>query len=484
MEEGTSKRKISIWTLLAGTLFVLLFVVFIAHAIWGAKAKAALDRQVAALVAAGEPMSVADFAETPLPDGRNIVSLLSKVSAVDVESAELSQRDTDLRSADPHAFEQPLTDAEVKYVRDQIETNAAALALLRGADQTAGAFWNDLPGAFSFTAPYTAQLGKVRSAANLLADDARLAIHENRVSDVLADVFDIHAVGRATERRPGVIGNLVTTGVDTMAADLIQDASATLPIQTDNDRAEANKLIARLLDDARVNGALRDGLRTERVMLRDAMIGMIRPPAGGGAPIVRMNGFVRYATTPALYANISATLDLFGEGLKLVDLPSQKAVINAAGPLNAKMTAIRASSVNVIAGVFAPGIDRYLEVSNRLKTNQHLAAVGLAIRLYASDNNGALPPSLDALVPKYLPAVPLDAMDGAALRYDSTRAILWSVGADQKDDNGDESTPRPSSVYGRWLAKDVVVHLRPVARTLPPKPEEEDAAQTQPTTQP
>ncbi len=70
----------------------------------------------------------------------------------------------------------------------------------------------------------------------------------------------------------------------------------------------------------------------------------------------------------------------------------------------------------------------------------------LAVERFRADRGGALPESLDALVPAYLAAVPLDPFTGRALRY--TRSPLsycvYSADQDGKDDGG--------AIYGLGLA--------------------------------
>jgi hypothetical protein len=61
----------------------------------------------------------------------------------------------------------------------------------------------------------------------------------------------------------------------------------------------------------------------------------------------------------------------------------------------------------------------------------------IAIELYRRKTNQH-PPTLDALVPEYLPAVPEDRIDGKPLRYRliDGRPVIYSVGEDQDDDGG------------------------------------------------
>ena len=70
----------------------------------------------------------------------------------------------------------------------------------------------------------------------------------------------------------------------------------------------------------------------------------------------------------------------------------------------------------------------------------------LGLRLYHADH-GALPETLDALVPRYLPAVPVDYHDGATIRYSRATAEVWSAGRDSQRHSLDfakPSTPAPA----------------------------------------
>lgn len=69
------------------------------------------------------------------------------------------------------------------------------------------------------------------------------------------------------------------------------------------------------------------------------------------------------------------------------------------------------------------------------------ALTAIALELYRRDHAG-YPGSLQALVPHYLPDVPIDRITGDPLNYRLVdgRPVLYSVGADRDDDGG----PRPS----------------------------------------
>ncbi|MBC2595534.1 hypothetical protein H5P28_14805 [Ruficoccus amylovorans] len=84
----------------------------------------------------------------------------------------------------------------------------------------------------------------------------------------------------------------------------------------------------------------------------------------------------------------------------------------------------------------------YMKVGNHLQADwslRQVVACGLAINAYA-DDRGQLPSSLEALVPDYLPEVPVDPLSpkGGTIRYEplGDHFRLWAVGLNGIDDSG------------------------------------------------
>lgn len=85
---------------------------------------------------------------------------------------------------------------------------------------------------------------------------------------------------------------------------------------------------------------------------------------------------------------------------------------------------------------------------------QRIAQVAIALRLYRQENR-RYPETLQELVPKYLPNLPIDPFDGKPLRYKrlTNGFKIWSIGQDLKDDGGVEKKPRWEKGDIVWEAK-------------------------------
>lgn len=96
----------------------------------------------------------------------------------------------------------------------------------------------------------------------------------------------------------------------------------------------------------------------------------------------------------------------------------------------------------------------------------------IALRAF-QEANGALPNTLDELVPEFLPAVPLDPFDGKLIRYDAEKKILWLVGEDLVDQAGSQKV-RPDErdePEDRTLTEDAVWELQKNPKEPQPTPE-------------
>ncbi len=94
----------------------------------------------------------------------------------------------------------------------------------------------------------------------------------------------------------------------------------------------------------------------------------------------------------------------------------------------------------------------------RAETDRSLVLTAIALKRCLL-RHGSYPEQLNALVPEFMPAMPIDFMDGKPLKYrrkDEKSFLLYSVGEDGRDDGGDMSPPEGSSTKDLWRRRDYV----------------------------
>lgn len=104
--------------------------------------------------------------------------------------------------------------------------------------------------------------------------------------------------------------------------------------------------------------------------------------------------------------------------------------------------------------LFMPALGR-VTVSAELCTQRRdavLVAIGLEL---FKRRHGVWPTDLDVLVPRYVPAIPIDRFDGAPIKYRLVDGapLLYSSGSDGDDDGG--RPPRRPELAKHWLPPDV-----------------------------
>ena len=88
---------------------------------------------------------------------------------------------------------------------------------------------------------------------------------------------------------------------------------------------------------------------------------------------------------------------------------------------------------NAVGKILLRGLRSYEQVTGRMMlrfTEREVVSAALALRRWQMDHGGELPATLQALVPDYLPHLPVDLMDGKPLRYERQDRLLYSIGTD------------------------------------------------------
>jgi hypothetical protein len=113
---------------------------------------------------------------------------------------------------------------------------------------------------------------------------------------------------------------------------------------------------------------------------------------------------------------------------------------------------------HLVSAMAIPNSQKAASVCVRIEMQRRLTVTALALARYRV-RAGHYPETLEVLVPEYLSAVPTDLMSGKPFCYrlnaDGT-FVLYSVGADGRDDGGDASSATSTNKFDLWSGRDAV----------------------------
>jgi hypothetical protein len=320
----------------------------------------------------------------------------------------------------------PLPQEMISQMRRVVERSARVRGLMKEAQEAQSAWWAD--SARPQLKPVS--LGVSHRVASYWKGIARYSHQIGQGQATIEALDDMRTCADALARGPWLVGQLASAGQYGMIAQTVQDLAPDLRLRSADFpggilREDAERLIRQLVD-----------LRTQAVHFRRS-----------------------HMNTRALAAERQANAELILRPLYRLDacrfLKHLDTLIDVLGDGNTPYPVVRATNPALRQGLLtlvdtnfeqiARPLTRFdsthwvaVEVFDKYLVEQRMAAVRLAIRLYEIDHQGAIPPTLQDLVPNYLKSVPADPFreDGGNLQYDVKRRILYSVGMDSRDDGG------------------------------------------------
>jgi hypothetical protein len=444
---------------------------------WGWRARSDLDATVAALRAAGSPVALADLERsTTLADGENAAwhyrvagSLLEQAPKPDVYIE--------------WPGEYPLTSEELASVGTVRSAAASAWGHMRQARSLKAVDW----GARLQQPIARVTLPHLQTAAELALASGSVVLweHQDGVDAAAVErLRDMLALGDWVAAGPRLESHRLRCGISDLVCDRIAQiapdlgispgASATQPAAAESVRS----LIGSLLDQRALDRGLRDAVRVERAVSVDTAEWL-----AARHPLV----------APMFLREATRTADIWDVAESACQLDNWRA---ASGKLHGRRQSpgtsppAGAAAAQALSGIMSwPDADGTIKSHVRTVAYRRMAAIILAIRLYRLDHGDQFPPNLSALVPDYLPVLPLDpfASGTAAVKYrgpPTTRPMLYCVGENGVDDGGERTpagatTLTATSSYSdaayvlarrfdwRWYGQDAVVDLERQPRAPP-----------------
>lgn len=454
--------------------------------VWGHRAQSRLDAAVAAIAAKGEPIHFDDMRRPPVPDEQNKAYFLRQALAQwptvpgqgVVVTETLWYREPEIPSPQTNSPNPWITSPQVPPQRrpDPITDNAAYLVqvepMLDLLEQAAAAPQTDW--GVQLQSPATnmllPMLGDHRKLARLADDAARRALDVGDIATALrATRLTDSAADASIGHPPSIVGNLVAISIRALVDGTLEERLPTIAppaLASGEARQEAQRLLASLLDDNRLQHYYKQGMVGERWMTLDTATAVAAGPVPisalyMGGPMTAFPQSCRWLVKPVFTHDIRWILDYETALVEVVQQPrtypqAQAFLSQRTANLESRLDSGR-RMVHPLSVLLLPALDAVVRTYYQKLAVCHMTAAALAIRLYEGDH-GHRPDTLNALVPTYLPAVPVDPFDpdGGLIRYQPTGAkvyatdhatpgllkdrtgppILYSVGANGVDDGG------------------------------------------------
>lgn len=384
-----------------------------------------LRLEAASLMQAHLPPAVAD-ADNAATLYRQVFESLKADKAIDAHTSLLTSGTTDLN--DP-------------AVAELLARHASTLdGLRRAADREQCRFVRD------WTRPtidlLLPEFSPMRSSARLLALAARREAASGKAAEALRDVARIWRIGRHASSEPLLISNLVGMAIDRVALEALAGilprlTKADLPLLDDPELSDVLATLPPL--DRSLYGEEAFGLTTF-ADLADGTRGFellpllgegVSPPPGAiGNPILTL---VRAFLLPG---------DIAGYRSIMRGFQRAAAGLGPSSEVTKSMQAVEAAFEKRPPGMFTslliPAIGNVFRVGSQCEAVHHSAAVLVAATKRRLET-GALPETLDSLVPKQLQWVPRDPFTDDTpllLKRTDTSWTVYSVGPDGEDDSG------------------------------------------------
>ena len=328
-----------------------------------------------------------------------------------------------------------LNDRQVRLIRDEL---AKIPGPLEEARQLKDLPYGRLPVKISpiFISTLLPDHQKPRDMSDWLKHDAWLLAHEEKYNDAVESCRACLCTGRTFGDEPFVISHLIRIAIQ---GESIVGLERVLGQGEAADAAlkEMQKLLELEIAESTWVHSLRgeragchmlfDDLRNARLPMA-TLSGLSAPSKGFNLtdfiaekiPSTNMNYYPEY-------------LEHMTRAVEIAKLPTheQRAKIQAWGET------IKTTD-NRVVRMLAPAVEKVYFAHCRSQANLRAAAVGVACERYRLANQ-RWPASLDVLVDaRLIAAVPLDPVDGKALRYrqDKEKIVVYSIGNNEKDDGG------------------------------------------------
>jgi len=362
-------------------------------------------------------------------------------------------------------------------------TNAVGITLeLREAVRIPPRYYYNDPTNF-FNQPKGPFVG-IRGTAQWLAGDAVVALHAGRVDQAALDIHALTQLAQFHREDHTLVSQMIRVAIAGLGLSVTWEA-----LQADGWNEEMLAGLQRDWESVSFADAFETGMLGERAFGEAAFAVMRTASSSDRLKFVQSSTsrgtaqlqspkdyFQAYVVMPFWAANSDADEMLFLQHnqrnlesiRKLragVPWPEINAELNSNHTvLNTAFSSPMSKYRYLLSAITIPNFVKAGQVTVRNEIQRRMTVTAIALARYKL-RSGEYPLNLDAMVPQFLSAVPIDLMSTKPLCYrrnsDGT-FILYSVGEDGRDDGGDPTSNTAANKFDLWSGRDGVW---PVAET-------------------
>jgi len=280
----------------------------------------------------------------------------------------------------------------------------------------------------------------------LIQFESRVQAHRGEAAKAYETAMQVlHLSDRLERANNGLAACLVGQTIRGLGTELLRDYAATCPLPPEDMRAYAKRL-----NDLPLRGEdLAHALRVDYIIAANTVDEVRAHGIEKWAPWCKGPEWAFASSPYRLHPN--RTKGLFAQTLRAYTAAARKPYWEAKPDLEdlaCRLESHRDQTLGHWWGLlrpnavgeflfceFAPSLSNSFHVKANNEVQCSVTRLLLLLRAY-QDERGRLPDTLDALVPAYLDAVPVDPFDGKPMRYDPQKRILYSVGEDGVDGGG------------------------------------------------
>jgi hypothetical protein len=424
--------------IILGLLAFLILVLLIALVAWRHHQSSQVEARLKIIRDAGYPTSAAELDRwyAAAPDDRNAALLY-------VEAAgQLGSGDPETDRAFQSALAEvpmraPLPPDLTKRLTEHLAAHRESLELIhRAAQLTQSRYPVDLSTGFNALLPH---LAEIRKLAQLLREQVVLEADAGRADQAVTAIVDGAALGRSLANEPLLISYLVRIAVNAIMVSGAEQAVNRVKLS----ETHLDQISRALASADDTNGVIR-ALAGERA----AAIGLFQMDPGQAAALMSQGGAGPSAAQLRGLSALNRLTGLFDRDL-VYYLDTMQIFIAAASQSSSDRSetarefdermAEAKRSYYILTALVAPALSKALDRDTENAARIRVATTALAVERHRLQHGGQVPDSLEALVPAFLKAIPLDPFTGEPLRFQKQQDgyVVYSVGTNRSDDGGE-----------------------------------------------